>query len=433
MAAKENVTLGKLRYMKALIFNSGLGSRLGRLTEKRPKAMVRLNNGETVFSRQLRILFDVGIRDFVITTGPYAEQLICEAAPYVSRGCTISFVPNEIYDQTNYIYSMFRARELLLTDDFLMLHGDLVFDADYAQKVVESEVESLGSVNRSLELPKKDFKARLVNGRVHEVSVGIFDENCVAFQPFYKLSRRSMDIWLANVTQFCKAGHVKVYAENAANEVFHKMNVSAFSYTDHLVEEIDTPEDLSRVSAAIRLIDFEQQPVFHAGESFKLISGRPIGSLRYAASLNDVLDCLEIKNPLVVSSHDPEEGVGSLSTNLASDHLRFDVGSDALLYEEILEGVRKYQMHRCDGIVSIGGKTAIDAAKCIKIFAAMPEGAEERYAQGDFSYSPIKHVSLSRNDTEAAHSCRASCIVENDKVHVEHDCLQPTVSIISQL
>ena len=38
--------------MKALIFNSGLGSRLGELTADRPKSMVELGSGETICKRQ---------------------------------------------------------------------------------------------------------------------------------------------------------------------------------------------------------------------------------------------------------------------------------------------------------------------------------------------------------------------------------------------
>lgn len=61
--------------MKAIIFNSGLGSRMARLTENNPKCMVKLYNGETILERQIRILSDCGIKDFIITTGPFKEQL----------------------------------------------------------------------------------------------------------------------------------------------------------------------------------------------------------------------------------------------------------------------------------------------------------------------------------------------------------------------
>lgn len=416
--------------MKALIFNSGLGSRLGKLTAKNPKAMVRLGNGETVFGRQLRILYSCGIRDFVITTGPHSDQLLGEAAPYVGKGCTFSFVPNQVYDQTNYIYSMYRAKEQLSQGDFLVLHGDLVFDAAYAQKVIDSNFPTLGSVNWSLDLPEKDFKARIIDNEVREVSVKIFDDGCVAFQPFYKLSHEAMNIWLDNVVRFCEAGDVRVYAENAANEVFDQMHVAAFSYDEHLVEEIDTPDDLARVSAAIRSLDFNQQPVFSAVDGRLALSGGcAVGDMRHAVSVADILDSLEVKHPLVVAAGSKSNE--AIETLLGSGRAftRFSTFSEEPAYEEVVVGVRTYQVYGCDGIVSIGGNSAIDVAKCIKIFAAMPKGAEDRYAEGGYAYSPIKHLCLAGGDEASARSHVGACFVEGSEVKVEHDCLQPTVLV----
>ena len=42
--------------MKALILNSGMGSRMGDLTRKYPKCMSELLPNETIVSRQLRLL-----------------------------------------------------------------------------------------------------------------------------------------------------------------------------------------------------------------------------------------------------------------------------------------------------------------------------------------------------------------------------------------
>ena len=62
--------------MKAIIFNSGLGKRMGELTAHCHKSMVRLQNHEAIFERQLRILHESGITEFVVTVGPFKEQLM---------------------------------------------------------------------------------------------------------------------------------------------------------------------------------------------------------------------------------------------------------------------------------------------------------------------------------------------------------------------
>lgn len=72
--------------MKAFIFNSGRGSRLGALTAERPKALVSLATGETLLARQLRLLHQAGVTEVVISTG-YRGAQICEAVqPFAMQG-----------------------------------------------------------------------------------------------------------------------------------------------------------------------------------------------------------------------------------------------------------------------------------------------------------------------------------------------------------
>ena len=205
--------------MKAIIFNSGLGHRMGDETKTHHKSMTVLENGETIFHRQIRLLSAEGVKDFIITTGPFAEQLQAEAANFPALNFT--FVPNEIYDQTNYIYSMFKAREFI-NDDMLFLHGDLVFNRKLVRDLLACPHKSAATVNFSKALPEKDFKGRVKDGKVVEF---IHDGNC------------------------------KCYAENALNEIFPALSVYAFSYEGYYVDEIDNMDDYARVKKEILPFD----------------------------------------------------------------------------------------------------------------------------------------------------------------------------------
>ena len=55
--------------MKALILNSGLGSRMGTLSTEHPKCMTEISSHETILSRQLNLIMKMGIKEVVITTG----------------------------------------------------------------------------------------------------------------------------------------------------------------------------------------------------------------------------------------------------------------------------------------------------------------------------------------------------------------------------
>lgn len=245
--------------MKAVIFNSGLGNRMGDFTKNNHKSMARLKNDETIFHRQIRLLSAEGVRDFIVTTGPFEDQLKSEAADFPELNFT--FVRNDIYDKTNYIYSMYLAREYM-NDDLLFLHGDLVFNRKLVHDVLNCEDKNTATVNFKKALPEKDFKGRVQDGKVLEVSIHIFDEDCFAFQPFYKMEKTTAAAWINKVVEFIDKGENKCYAENALNEIFSELNVRAFSYEDYYIDEIDNLDDYARVTSEILSFDEADAKLF---------------------------------------------------------------------------------------------------------------------------------------------------------------------------
>ena len=245
--------------MKAVIFNSGLGNRMEEFTKKNHKSMARLKDGETILHRQIRLLSLEGVKDFIITTGPFEEQLKGEAADFPELNFT--FVRNDIYDRTNYIYSMYLAREYM-NDDLLFLHGDLVFNRKLVRDVLACEEKNTVTVNFKKALPEKDFKGRVIDGKVHEVSISIFDENCFALQPFYKMEKATAAAWIGKVVEFIHDGKDKCYAENALNEIFPALNIRAFSYENYYIDEIDNQTDHARVTADIIPFDESDKVIF---------------------------------------------------------------------------------------------------------------------------------------------------------------------------
>lgn len=229
------------------------------LTENNPKCMVRLYNGESIFERQIRILSACGIKDFIVTTGPFKEQLYETAEKF--KNLNFRFVANDNYENTNYIVSMHLAREYL-DDDVLLLHGDLVFNLNLVTKLLRDRNRSVCLYNKEKALPEKDFKGRFKNNRLLEVSVNIFDEDCYAFQPLYKLHKDDLTLWKEKVANFVNAGNVKVYAENALNEITDTVGIYGMSYQEDYIDEIDNEEDYHRVSAEIKEFDDREQHSF---------------------------------------------------------------------------------------------------------------------------------------------------------------------------
>lgn len=237
--------------MKALILNSGLGSRMGVLTSDYPKCMTEITARETILSRQLKMIADAGIDEVVITTG-YHDGVLVQYCNGLEIPLKYTFVKNPIYDQTNYIYSIYCAREYL-NDDIILMHGDLVFESEVFDRVLASK-DSCMVVSSTLPLPEKDFKAQVKKGMIIRVGVDIFNESLEA-QAFYKLNKSDWKVWLNKIIEFCENGNTAVYAENALNELEGAANIHALDVKDLLCSEIDNPEDLAVVSTKLREIE----------------------------------------------------------------------------------------------------------------------------------------------------------------------------------
>lgn len=236
--------------MKSLILNSGLGHRMGDITKTHPKCMTEITKEDTILSRQLRTLFEAGIRDVVITTG-YFDDVLMDYCHSLSLPLRITFVNNPIFAQTNYIYSMYLAKEHLLNDDILLLHGDLVFE-ESVLRGIQKEKNSCMKVSSTVPLPEKDFKAVVRDGRVYAVGIEFFEEAMEA-QAFYKLNREDWLVWLDRITQFCESGKRNCYAEVALNEVSDRCAIYAYDAKDRLCTEIDNPEDLEKVKSRLAM------------------------------------------------------------------------------------------------------------------------------------------------------------------------------------
>lgn len=106
--------------MKAFILAAGVGSRLVRVAQNRPKCLLTIG-GRTLMSRMLDLLASRGIRDITVITGFRADLVRQEV------GDRARLIHNPFFHVTNSIASLWFAREYL-EGDALITNGDLFFE-----------------------------------------------------------------------------------------------------------------------------------------------------------------------------------------------------------------------------------------------------------------------------------------------------------------
>ncbi|MFX1585222.1 MAG: sugar phosphate nucleotidyltransferase [Promethearchaeota archaeon] len=228
--------------MKAVILNAGVGKRLGYLTENNPKCLIKITNDETILDLQLKNLILCNLIDLVMLTGPFEEKIkshISENYPTLN----VQYIHNPIYEKTNYIYSIHLLKDFI-NDDVILLHGDLIFSILSLEQILNSEEKNCVLVNKEIEIPKKDFKALIIDERITKIGVEIFDPKSAFLAPLYKLSKQFFKTWLNQIEKFIKQNKVYCYAEDALNEILNELILKPIYITDIHCMEIDDFEDL---------------------------------------------------------------------------------------------------------------------------------------------------------------------------------------------
>ena len=131
--------------MQSIILAAGMGSRLGALTAENTKCMVKVNE-VTLIERLLSQLEDLKLSRIVIVTG-YKGKKLQDYIKTLGIKTEIVFVDNPIYDKTNNIYSLYLARNYLLSEDTMLFESDIIFDDKIIKSLYEDKRESLAVIS----------------------------------------------------------------------------------------------------------------------------------------------------------------------------------------------------------------------------------------------------------------------------------------------
>lgn len=268
--------------MKALILNSGLGRRMGNLTSNIPKCLVKISATETILSRQLKLIAAAGIDEIIITTG-YCEQVLIDYCNSLSYPIKITYVNNPLYTETNYIYSIYCARDYL-DDDILLMHGDIVFESAVLDELLECKMSCM-KVSSTSKISNKDFKVAICSGKIVKIGTDLF-ENVVEAQALYKLNRTDWTKWLENIANFCQKGNIQCYAEDAFNEIYDQCKIYAIDVKDKICMEIDNDDDLKIVKE--KIAEVERRTVYMCFSTDIIHSGH-INIIKKAAKLGKLI------------------------------------------------------------------------------------------------------------------------------------------------
>ena len=140
-------------------------------------------------------------------------------------------------------------------------------------------------------------------------------------------------------------------------------------------------------------------------------------------TLDDLLEELQGKKVFLVcgNSFDRLEIARSIA---GLNPVRFSGFSPNPVYEDICAGVDRFRTSGCDAILAVGGGSALDTAKCIKLFAPMKPGTN--YLQQPFESTSIPLFAIPTTAGTGSESTRHAVIYfGGEKQSVSHPGIVP--------
>lgn len=150
--------------MQAIIMAAGKGSRLGGLTQDKPKSFLEIK-GIKLIEYNIALLHAYNIKDIIIVTG-YQNEIFEELAEEIEG---IRCVYNPFYEMTNVLGSFFMAQEYLADTDTVYMHADTLCAPEIFETMLETNADMVLPVEFK-ECDEEAMKVKTNNGLVVEIS-----------------------------------------------------------------------------------------------------------------------------------------------------------------------------------------------------------------------------------------------------------------------
>lgn len=98
-------------------------------------------------------------------------------------------------------------------------------------------------------------------------------------------------------------------------------------------------------------------------------------------------------------------------------------------YDEVCNGVETFRENGCDCIIAVGGGSAIDVAKCIKLFSSMPD--DELYFKQKYEDNDVLLIAVPTTAGTGSESTKFAVMYYNgEKVSVSSDAILPDYALL---
>ncbi len=233
--------------MQAIIMAAGKGSRMGELTEEKPKAFLEIR-GKKIIEYTIDMLHKYGIWDISIVIG-YKDTDFRKLFQNVPG---ISLVYNPFYEMTNVIGSFWVGRQQL-RDDFIYIHADTLCDTLIFEELIRTEGDLVLPVDTNSR-DEEAMKVRVENGHLIELSKKMDASKAMGeFIGIMKITRPVISDLIEAATELMREKRFNAYFEEAVQILVNKnkYDIRLIETAGRFWREMDFPEDFQQTDKDI--------------------------------------------------------------------------------------------------------------------------------------------------------------------------------------
>ncbi len=230
--------------MKAVIMVAGMGSRLSKTLKHLPKCLMAFD-GETILSRNIRILREHQVNDIVVVSG-YRSSLVAEEV----RG-SAKCVVNPFFRVTNSLASLwFASQQVDLYDDLLLFNGDVVYEEAVLRAALTAEKSPTMLIDTSA-IEHADYRLTVEDDYIVNQGKSLTNEETSGeYVGIAKLNKEFVPVYLSRIRGLVELDEkYSMWWEEALFAIRDEFRMKIF-VTDvrgHFWAEADYTEDVERI------------------------------------------------------------------------------------------------------------------------------------------------------------------------------------------
>ncbi|MCF7827156.1 MAG: phosphocholine cytidylyltransferase family protein [Candidatus Marinimicrobia bacterium] len=236
--------------LKAVILAAGKDEGLSPLTDDIPKTLLDIK-GKTILERQLEILRHAGIKHIAVVRGYKKHQINYPGLQYFD---------NDAFEDTGSLVSLLLAREYLDTDT-IILYGDILFDTETLDRLIESRGDAILVVDRGWKKRYQDSKeghdlqpelTSLVEGAEDTRIIGVGSSETAVSSEFIGLAKLS-----ESILPLLEHLYTNIYSKKPETAFHSASSIRMASFLDFIQELIEQQKQVTALEIWRSWIDVD--------------------------------------------------------------------------------------------------------------------------------------------------------------------------------